>query len=734
MDDEIYLTVAKAYPRDFERGRAGVSPEIVTNLKLSYGDVIEIEGGKQTVARLSRLSKADWEKGIIRIDRYTRENAEAAIGERVTVRRVDADAALAIKLAPLEGKGVTFGGKHVEDLVRSQIMKRPVIKGDIVPIMSNTMLGESLPFLVLDVEPEMCVIITPDTKVELLADAVEAKVDHNLCGITYEDIGGLKREIQRVREMIELPLKHPEVFNRLGVKPPKGLLLHGPPGCGKTLIAKAVANESGARFFDIAGPEIISKYYGESEKHLREIFERAREEGPAIIFIDEIDSIAPRREDVTGEVERRVVAQLLTMMDGIDDRGEIVIIGATNRVNAIDPALRRPGRFDREIEIKVPGYEDRLEILQVHTASMPLGNDVEIEKLSRRMHGYVGADIEAVCKEAAMIALRRYLPNIDLDSDLIPEERLGELIITADDFKLALKEVEPSMIRDVLIETPNIGWEDLGGLGEVKSKLIEMIEWPIRSPERLEKLGITPPSGVLLIGPPGCGKTLVAKAIANESSANFIAVNGPEILSKWLGESERGIRDIFRKARQAAPSIIFFDEIDSIAPVRGMGDSRASERIVNQLLTEMDGVQGLEGVVVLGATNRPEMVDGALLRPGRFERIVFIPPPSSEGRDQIFRIHTASMPLSDDVNLAELVDLTDGYVGADIKALCTEAGHIALREDFDTKTVGMKHFIEALSIIRPTIDERTHEFYGEMEAMFKGGRRSFEANAYIGYR
>ncbi|OFV67999.1 MAG: CdcH [Candidatus Syntrophoarchaeum caldarius] len=733
MKEEVDLIVSKAYPRDLERGRAAVSPDVVINLKVSYGDVIEIEGKRKTVARLSRLSKQDWEKGIVKIDRYTRENANVAIGERVVLRRVEINNAIRVKLAPIEGSHVVFGGKNVTELVHAQIMKRALCKGDIIPVMSNTTLGEFLPFVVRDLEPDGAVVVTADTEVELLTDAIEAETDFNLSGITYEDIGGLKTEIQRVREMIELPFKHPEVFNRLGVKPPKGVILHGPPGCGKTLIAKAVANEAGASFFDIAGPEIVSKYYGESEKHLREVFEKARENAPSIIFIDEIDSIAPKREEVSGEVERRVVAQLLTIMDGLVDRGEIVVIGATNRLNAIDPALRRPGRFDREIELKVPDYEDRLEIIQVHTRNMPLGKDVDLAKLSEKLHGYVGADLEAVCREAAMCALRRFLSGIELEDDSIPEERLEELVVTSEDFKMALNDLEPSIIKDVLIETPKVGWKDVGGLEDVKKKLIEMVEWPIKYPEHLERMGIKTSGGIFLIGPPGCGKTLIAKAIAHESSANFIAVNGPEILSKWLGESERGIREIFRKARQAAPSIIFFDEIDAIAPARGMNGSQTSERVVNQLLTEMDGIRGLEGVVMLAATNRSyDAIDPAILRPGRFDRIIFVSPPSKEDRRQIFQIHTASMPLSDDVNLSELVDLTEDYLGSDIEALCTEAGLIALREDFDATSVKMRHFIEALSIVKPTMDENARDFYERMERIFRGSRRSVEANAYIG--
>ncbi|MCD5409762.1 MAG: CDC48 family AAA ATPase, partial [Methanocellales archaeon] len=527
---------------------------------------------------------------------------------------------------------------------------------------------------------------------------------------------------------------HPELFQKLGIEPPKGVLLHGPPGTGKTLIAKAVANESGANFFSIAGPEIMSKYYGESEQRLREVFEEAREEAPSIIFIDEIDSIAPKREEVTGEVERRVVAQLLSMMDGLEERGEVIVIGATNRVDAIDPALRRPGRFDREIEIGVPDRDDRIEVWQIHARGMPLADDVDVEELADHTHGFVGADISALVKEAAMKALRRYLPNIDLDEAEIPPEILEKMSVTRADFFNALKEVEPSALREIFIEIPKASWSDVGGLDDVRQEIIEAVEWPLQSPETFTRMGIHPPKGILLYGPPGTGKTLIAKAIANESDANFISIRGPQLFSKWVGESEKAIRDIFRKARQCAPSIIFIDELDAIAPIRGVDEgSEVSERVVNQLLTELDGLVELEGVIVIAATNRPDMIDPALLRPGRFDRMTFVGAPSKSSRVEIFKIHTADMPIADDVEINELADVTEGYVGADIESLCRESVLLALREDFDSSHVEMRHFREALKKIRPTINESINGYYERIQEQFKGGT-PVEARSYIGYR
>jgi transitional endoplasmic reticulum ATPase len=516
-------------------------------------------------------------------------------------------------------------------------------------------------------------------------------------------------------------MKHPELFQRLGIDPPKGVLLHGPPGTGKTLLAKAVANECGAEFYSIAGPEIMSKYYGESEQRLREIFENARDSSPSIIFIDELDSIAPKREEVTGEVERRVVAQLLTMMDGLEERGQVVVIGATNRLDAIDPALRRAGRFDREIEIGVPDARDRLEILQIHSRGMPL-EGVDLERLSATTHGFVGADLSGLCKEAAMKALRRYLPELDLDKE-IPREFLEKMRVYGDDFTTALKEVQPSAMREIFIEATNTRWSDVGGLDEARQEIIETIEWPLRNPKKFSDMGIKPPKGIVLYGPPGTGKTLLARAVAGESEANFVNIRGPELLSKWVGESEKAVRETFRKARQVSPSIIFFDELDALAPARGGGDdgSRVSERVVNQILTELDGLVELEGVVVIGASNRPDIIDPALMRPGRFDRLVYVGAPNREGRLNIFKIHSKKMPLGADVDLNQMAELTENYVGSDIEAVCREAAMLAMRENFDAKEVNSKHFHEAIKKVKPTMNDMVNNYYKAIRDHFKGG-------------
>jgi transitional endoplasmic reticulum ATPase len=539
--------------------------------------------------------------------------------------------------------------------------------------------------------------------------------------VTYEEIGGLSDEIQRIREMVELPMKHPELFKRLGIDPPRGLILHGPPGTGKTLLAKAVASESEANFIHINGPEIMSKFYGESEQKLRKIFEDAEENAPSIIFIDEIDAIAPKREDVQGEVERRVVAQLLATMDGLKSRGQVVVIAATNRVNAIDPALRRPGRFDREIEIGVPDKTGRLEVLHIHSRGMPLTEEgdlrVDLAALANRTHGFVGADLHALCREAAMKALRRYLPKINLDEEEIPQDVLEQLEVTNDDFLGALREIQPTAVREVFIEIPNVRWSDIGGLQEVKDTLIEVVEWPLKRPETFTRLGISPPKGVLIYGPPGAGKTLLARAVATESEANFISVKGPELLSKWVGESEKAVREIFRKARTAAPAIIFFDEIDAIAPTRGRsaGDSHVTERVISQLLTEMDGLESMKDVIVLAATNRPELIDRALLRTGRFDRFVYVPAPDKKSREKIFEIYTKNMPLDEDVAIKKLVEMTEYFVGGDVEALCREAGMRALRENMDAKIVSMKHFNDAMKTLHASVTPQILENYERMD-------------------
>jgi len=724
--NEVQLEVAKAYPNDSGRGIARLDPDTLLHLKLSPGDIIEIEGADTTAAKVWRADRQDWNTDTVRIDGFTRQNADVGIGERVTIRKAEATKAEKLVLAPPEEASVQFGS-DAAGMVKRQILKRPVVERDIVPVMSSTnhpfmrSPGQAIPLIAVETEPDGVCLVTEDTEVELREEPISG-FEKTGGGITYEDIGGLQNEIQRVREMVELPMKHPQIFKKLGIEPPQGVLLHGPPGTGKTLLAKAVANETSASFFSIAGPEIISKYYGESEQQLREIFEDAKDESPSIIFIDELDSIAPKREDVTGEVERRVVAQLLTMMDGLETRGQVIVIAATNRVDSVDPALRRPGRFDREIEIGVPDEEGRKEILQIHTRGMPLSDDVSLDHLADETHGFVGADIESLTKEAAMKALRRYLPEIDLDEEDIPPSLIDRMIVKRDDFGGALGEVEPSAMREVLVELPKITWDDVGGLDDPKEMVKEAVEWPLSSPEKFDRMGIEPPKGVLLYGPPGTGKTLMAKAVANETNANFISVRGPQLLSKWVGESEKAIRQTFRKARQVAPTVIFFDELDSLAPSRGneVGNN-VSERVVNQLLTELDGLEEMGNVMVIGATNRPDMIDPALLRSGRFDRLVFIGEPEQEGREQILKIHTQNSPLAPDVSLREIAEITDGYVGSDLESIAREAAMVALREDEGAEEVEMRHFRQAMENVRPTITDDIMDYYEQIEEQFKGG-------------
>ncbi|HID26505.1 MAG TPA: AAA family ATPase [Methanosarcinales archaeon] len=738
--EELLLKVAKAYPNDSGRGIARLDPNTLLSLQLSPGDIIEIEGKRLTAAKVWRADRQDWGQEYIRIDGYNRQNAGVGIGDRVKIRKAKVKNALRIVLAPPEDTSIQFSSDAV-GMVKRQILKRPVVKGDIVPIVSSmthpfigqTLTGQVIPLIASETEPSGVVLISDRTEVILREKPVRGYESTRVTGINYEDIGGLRDEIQRIRELIELPMKHPEIFQKLGIEAPKGILLYGPPGTGKTLIAKAVANESGANFFSIAGPEIMSKYYGESEQRLREIFEEAKKAAPSIIFIDELDSIAPKREDVTGEVERRVVAQLLAMLDGLEERGQVIVIGATNRINAIDPALRRPGRFDREIEIGVPNREDRIEILQIHTRGMPLNSDVDLEKFADITHGFVGADLQALCKEAAMKSLRRYLPNINLDEE-IPKKILEGMEVINQDFEDALKEIEPSAMREILIEIPKSRWSDVGGLDKVKQEIIEAVEWPLKNPEKFKKMGIDPPKGILLYGPPGTGKTLIAKAIANETSANYISVRGPELLSKWLGESEKAIREIFRKARLVAPVIIFFDEIDAISAIRGSDiGSKVLDRVLNQLLTEMDGLETLKNIVVIGATNRPDIIDPAILRTGRFDRVVLVGSPNKEERLEIFKIHTKNMPLSDDIDFEELAEITEGYVGSDISSLCREAAMIALRENFDAEIVEMRHFREAMKKVRPTVSDDLMDYYNRLHEKFKGGTPA-EPKSLIGYR
>ncbi|MCL7415381.1 MAG: CDC48 family AAA ATPase [ANME-2 cluster archaeon] len=738
--DSNQLKVEKAYPIDSGKGIARIDPATIQNLQISVGDVVLLEGKKSTAARVWRAERQDWGKHTIRIDGATRLNAGVGLGDHLTIARIEPKVAEKVVLAPAEGEKIKLGGEP-SSLVKRQIVKKPVVKGDIIPILSSASqsilsqvsIGQTIHLRAVEVQPEGVVVIKENTVIEIMdkpAAGYDTIVD---TGISYEDLGGLGDQIQRLREMIELPLKHPEVFIKLGIKPPLGILMHGAPGTGKTMIAKAVANESGANFYSIAGPEVMSKYHGESEQRLREKFEEATSNAPSIIFFDELDAIASKRSEATGEVERRVVAQLLTMMDGIEERGQVMVIGATNRVNAIDPALRRPGRFDREIEIGVPDKDDRLEILQIHTRGMPLDEDVNLDHLADYTHGFVGADIAALCKESAMQALRRYMPKFNVDQD-IPLEVLDGIKITASDFEDALKEVEPSAMREVMVEVPKVLWDEVGGLKQSRREILETIEWPLSNPERFRKMGIQPPKGVLLYGPPGTGKTLIAKAVATETNANFISIRGPQLLSKWMGESEKAIREIFKKAKQVAPCVVFFDELDALAPTRGGdGSSKAMERVVNQLLIEIDGLEVLKDVVVVAATNRPDLIDPALIRSGRFDRAVLIGPPNRDGREEILRIHTKHIPLSDDVALGEIADATDGYVGADLEGICREAVIIAMRDDFNTEKVEMKHFRVALKKVRPALTEHIKEYYQQLEAQFKGGAKT-EQKSYIGYR
>ncbi|AIF69139.1 ATPase AAA [Palaeococcus pacificus DY20341] len=804
--EEIKLRVAEALKRDVGRGIARFDRKFQRQLGVEPGDIVELRGEKVTAAIVANPHPDDRGIDIIRIDGYIRKNAGVSIGDFVTLRRAEVQEARKVTLAPAQ-KGVLI--QIPGELVKNNLLGRPVVKGDLI-IASGRIEDEffaspfeeifrsllpvgfgELKFVVVSTAPKGIVQITHNTEVEVLSQAVELR-EEALPEVTYEDIGGLKDAIQKIREMVELPLKHPELFERLGIEPPKGVLLYGPPGTGKTLLAKAVANEANAHFIAINGPEIMSKFYGESEERLREIFKEAEENAPSIIFIDEIDAIAPKREEVTGEVEKRVVSQLLTLMDGLKSRGKVIVIAATNRPDALDPALRRPGRFDREIEVGVPDKQGRKEILQIHTRGMPLEaeynrNDVlkilktllkegrfekeriealikkvetakdeeeiksilkgeseiygevkvklidkMLDEFAEKTHGFVGADLAALAREAAMVVLRRLIKErrINPEEEKIPPEVLQELKVTRDDFYEALKMVEPSALREVMIEVPNVRWEDIGGLENVKQALKEAVEWPLKYPKAFQRLGVNPPKGILLYGPPGTGKTLLAKAVANESEANFIGIRGPEVLSKWVGESEKRVREIFRKARQAAPTVIFIDEIDSIAPMRGaMEGERVTDRLINQLLTEMDGIEENSGVVVIAATNRPDILDPALLRPGRFDRLILVPAPDEKARLEILKVHTRNVPLAKDVDLKELAKKTQGYSGADLEALVREAALTALRRSVVSKKeleelseeflenlyVTKKDFEEAMKKIKPSITQYMLEYYKRFE-------------------
>ncbi|HII64348.1 TPA: CDC48 family AAA ATPase [Candidatus Woesearchaeota archaeon] len=740
---ELRLKVAEAIQDDVNKGIVRIDSNLLQEIGIKPGGIVEIEGERKTVAIADRSYPGDIELGIIRMDGIVRKNAKTGIGETISIRQVQVKEAKKVVIAPSR-KGILV--KASPAIFKSGLLGRAMVKGDVVAlggtrrrkatmmdnpffedvfsILDESMMGigfADIKFVVVDTQPKQPVIVTDATEVEYRAEAVEVSED-TAPDITYEDIGGLEEEIKKIREMVELPLKHPEIFERLGIEAPKGVLLHGPPGTGKTLVAKAVANETNAHFILINGPEIMSKYYGQSEENIRKKFEEAEKNAPSIIFIDEVDAIASKREETRGEVERRVVAQLLALMDGLNARGKVVVIAATNVPNILDPALRRPGRFDREIEVGVPSKEGRLNILKIHTRYMPLAKNVNLKELAGITHGFVGADLASLAKEAAMIVLRRILPDLKLKEDEpIPKEVLEKLKITMGDFKEALKVVRPSALREVLIEIPSTKWGDIGGLEKVRQELIEAVEWPLRNPTAFKRLGVRPPKGILLYGAPGTGKTLLAKAVASESEANFISVKGPELLSKWVGESEKAVREIFKKARQAAPSIIFFDEVDSLAPRRGMGDTNVSERVVNQLLTEVDGLEEMNDVVVIAATNRPDILDPALLRPGRFDRIILTPAPNEKGRLEIFKVHTKDMPLKG-VDLDVLAKETEGYVGADIEAVCREAAIFALRADINAKEVRKEHFDESLKKVRPSVSKEIEKEYADLQEHFSAAK------------
>ena len=793
--NEIKLKVASAYQRDVGRGIVRIDRKSMRKIGVQPGDIIEVIGTKNTAAVVWPAYPEDEGLEIIRMDGTIRKNAGVGLGDEVAIRKAEVKEAQKVVLAPTEP--IRFGQDFV-DWFHSRLVGRPVVRGDYIRI---GVLGQELTFVVTATTPSGVVQITEFTEFTISEKPVKEVTKTPALGVTYEDIGGLKDAIQKIREMIELPLKHPEVFEKLGIEPPKGVLLYGPPGTGKTLLAKAVANEANAHFIAINGPEIMSKYYGESEERLREVFKEAEENAPSIIFIDEIDAIAPKRGEVSGEVEKRVVAQLLTLMDGLKSRGKVIVIGATNRPDALDPALRRPGRFDRELEIGVPDKQGRKEILQIHTRGMPIEPDFRkeevkkvleelkqddrfkdaaeralykiealvdkeeiirgalreiddklyeevmhrlidllLEELAEKTHGFVGADLAALAREAAMAALRRLIQEgkIDFEAESIPKEVLEELKVTRRDFYEALKMVEPSALREVLLEVPNVRWEDIGGLEEVKQQLREAVEWPLKYPEAFMAMGINPPKGILLYGPPGTGKTLLAKAVATESEANFIGIRGPEVLSKWVGESEKNVREIFRKARQAAPTVVFIDEIDAIAPRRGSDVNRVTDRLINQLLTEMDGIEENSGVVVIAATNRPDILDSALLRPGRFDRLILVPAPDEKARLEIFKVHTRNVPLAKDVSLEELAKRTKGYTGADIEAVVREAALNAMRRAIaegiikpgtrasdirERVKVTMRDFEEAMKKVGPSISEETIEYYKKIEGMFDKGKK-----------
>ena len=758
--DYVSLNVAEAQQDDVNKGIVRIDSEIMKDIGLNQGDIVEIQGERKTSAISGRAFPSDLGLNIIRMDPLARRNAKTSIGEKVKIKKLEFTPAKSVTLAPVKGRVIIQG--DFSGLKRS-LLGRALSKGDLISMggtkrrrtafsgspfedIFDQLLSEDnsgmfggfglagIRMMVVNKNPKEPCVITEDTRVEWKDTPVELK-EESIPEIAYEDIGGLEEEIKKVREMIELPMKHPEIFERLGVQPPKGVLLYGPPGTGKTLLAKAVAHESQANFVTLNGPEIMSKFVGEAEKKLRQLFEDASKNAPSIIFIDELDAIAPKREESYGEVERRVVAQLLALMDGMKGRGKVIVIAATNRPEALDPALRRGGRFDREIEIGVPNRTGRLEILKIHTRNMPIGKDVDLEKLADKTYGYVGAVLEGLAKEAAMSVIRRVIPEYNFKEDeALPEDILKKLIVKKKDFDEGFKMVQPSAMREVLVDIPNVKWTDIGGIEKAKQELKEVVEWPLNNPEAFKQMGIKPPKGVLLYGPPGTGKTLLAKAVATESGANFISVKGPEVLSKWVGESEKAVRKIFAKARQVSPAIIFFDEIDAIASSRsGMNvGSNTDARVVNQILTEMDGMEDMKDVIVLAASNRPELIDPALMRPGRFDRHIMIPPPDEKGREAIFKVHTASIPIAKDINLKELSKKTANYSGADIEAVCREAAMNALRKNMKATEVKKANFDYALKEIHGSLRKAEVSKYKNAVESAKRGTKCDTAPDYMG--
>lgn len=700
---EIILKISEVSQRLVGKGIAVVDPKIIEENEWETGQILEIVGNRKSHVKLWPGTPEDYGSGIIKIDGLTRHNIGSGIGEKISIKKVDAKEAQSVVVSPIE----KLSAEGLQEYMQANYDGHVLTTGD--TLIVTTQLGGKTQLIITSTTPTSKPVIVND-QTEFKLGSMTKAIDQSVPRITYDDLGGLKKEVQKIREMIELPMRHPELFEKLGVEAPKGVLMHGPPGTGKTLLAKAVAGETNSHFISLSGPEIMGKYYGESEERLRDIFKQAEENAPSIIFIDEVDSIAPKREEVTGEVEKRIVSQLLTLMDGMKSRGKVVVIAATNRPDSIDPALRRPGRFDREIEIGIPDEEGRKEILDIHTRGMPLNDKVNLDQIAKITHGFVGADLEMLAKEAAIRSLRRILPELDLEQEKISSEILQKIVINDEDFRDALKEVRPSALREVLVQIPNITWDDVGGLESLKEELQEAVEWPLKHKEAFEHADVSPPKGILLYGPPGTGKTLIAKAVANTTESNFISIKGPELLSKWVGESEKGVREIFRKARQAAPCIIFLDEIDAIAPSRSSGtsDSHVTERIVSQILTEIDGLEELQNVVVIGATNRIDMIDSALLRPGRFDRIIEVPLPDIKGRENIFKIHTKKKPLANNVDLLQLVEKTQGFSGAEIEGVCSRAAIAAIKRFVNNKEKSLKSIkitqedlLNAISKVKP---------------------------------